>query len=259
MGRSWKSTKNTGNYILIITEMKDLFIGEGNRNIPWGIDKGDLSAAILHEVKNRFVVLSGLLSTIPSAHIPEHDTPLHAAQALAQWVSGLIAQALIVYRAETSGHMYLNAINSYSPQEFVRELAMEAIILSHGRLSITAAASDDFPWVWYFDRNLLELAIMNAIHNCLKYAKRSIHLELSIEDEMLKLTVSDDSWGYPLHILQSDMNDVKDVSAGTGLGLRFAHMIAKAHTDKGRSGFIRLRNEIGEWGITRACFEILIP
>lgn len=227
--------------------------------ISWGMNNNDLSATILHEVKNRLVVLMGLLYSISPTNIPEHDTPLYDTQSLAQWVSGLITQALIVYWAEISGHMYLNDINSHSPQEFVREIAREAITLSRGRLKITAFASDDFPWVWYFDRNLLELAVMNAIHNCLKYAKSNIHLELSIEDEMLKLTVSDDSWGYPQHILQSDMDDIKDISAGTGLGLRFADMIAKAHTNKGRSGFVRLRNELWKHKEERACFEILIP
>jgi hypothetical protein len=55
-----------------------------------------------------------------------------------------------------------------------------------------------------------------------------------------------------VHILRSDISDVKDVKAG--LGLRFANLIAKAHANNGKFGFVWLYND-GE----RAVFEILIP
>lgn len=95
---------------------------------------------------------------------------------------------------------------------------------------------------------------MNAIHNCLKYAKQDVYFQLGTEEGMLKISVSDDSGGYPEHILKSDVSDVKDVRAGTGLGLRFAHLIASAHKANGKTGFVRLRND-GQ----RAVFDILIP
>lgn len=95
---------------------------------------------------------------------------------------------------------------------------------------------------------------MNAIHNCLKYAKNDVNFHLDMEDGMLKISVSDDSGWYPEHILKSDVSDVKNTKAGTGLWLRFANFIAKTHTSNGKSGFVRLRNEC-----KRAIFEILIP
>ena len=130
----------------------------------------DLSHAVLHEVKNKLVVLNELLSTIPSTENPEHDTPLSRAQSLCQQISGEAIQILILYGAEVSGQMYLNLADLHSPQEFVTELAQTAISLSNKRLSVRANADENVPSEWYFDRNLLNLAVMNAVHNCLKYA-----------------------------------------------------------------------------------------
>lgn len=228
-------------------------IDEMSKRVTWA-QTSELSHAILHEVKNRLVILNGLLSTIPPTGNPEHDNPLNEALSLCQRVSGEAIQTLILYWADVSGNMYLNAKDIYSPLEFVAELAQAAISLSWNRLIIEACAEDDVPNEWSFDRNLLNLAIMNAIHNCLKYAKTDVRLKLSMEDDMLKISVSDDSGWYPEHILKSDVSDVKDVKAGTGLWLRFANFIAKAHKKDGRSGFVRLCNDGN-----RAVFEILIP
>lgn len=171
----------------------------------------------MHEVKNKLVVLNELLSAIPNVQNPEHDTPLGKAQSLCQQISGEAIQILILYGAEVSGQMYLNLADLHSPQEFVTELAQTAISLSNERFRISASADDDVPMEWYFDRNLLNLAIMNAVHNCLKYAKNEIRFVLGMEDGMLKISVSDDSGGYPEHILTSDVSNVKELKAGTGL------------------------------------------
>jgi signal transduction histidine kinase len=198
--------------------------------------------------------MNELLASIPFTEKPEHDTPLTQAQSLCQRISSEAIQILILYRAEVSGNMYLNAVDIYSPQEFVAELAETAISFSRGRLKVTAHADDDVPTEWPFDRNFLNFALMNAVHNALQYAKSEVRFELGMEDGMLRIGVSDDSGGYPEHIIASDVADVKNIKAGSGLGLRFANFIAKAHENNGKSGFVRLRNEEN-----RAVFELLIP
>ena len=70
---------------------------------------------------------------------------------------------------------------------------------------------------------------------------------------MLCLAIEDDSDGYPPHILQAVADDKPLNSSGTGLGLRFASLIAKAHKNDGRTGSLHLRNQDG------AVFEIRVP
>ena len=74
-----------------------------------------------------------------------------------------------------------------------------------------------------------------------------------MEGGMLCLAVEDDSDGYPPHILQAVAEDRPLNSSGTGLGLRFASLIAKAHENEGRRGTLSLRNQNG------AVFEIRVP
>lgn len=87
----------------------------------------------------------------------------------------------------------MNSVDLYSPEEFVVELAETAKYLSNGQFKITATKSDKVPLLWCFDRTHLHLAVMNAVHNCLRYAKTEIVFSLGVENDMLKISVIDDS------------------------------------------------------------------
>ena len=69
----------------------------------------------------------------------------------------------------------------------------------------------------------------------------------------VNFTIEDDSAGYPEHILNAVAEDKPLSSSGTGLGLRFARMIARAHHNDGRTGSLSLYNRNG------AVFEIRLP
>lgn len=142
----------------------------------------------------------------------------------------------------------------HSPCDFIIELANVTMGHARNRLEITADADENVPDIFFFDRSLLELAIMNGVYNCLKYAKTNIHFGLGMDDGMLKISISDDSGGFPSQILECNIDEMKPTKGGTGLGLHFASLIAQAHKAPGKSGFLRLRNEDN-----RAFFEIFIP
>ncbi len=141
------------------------------------------------------MILNGLLSSIPHQKNPKHNAPLTKAQSLCQQISSESTQILILYRAEVSGRIFLNSVDLYSPEAFVVELAQTAKDLSNGQFKITATKSDEVPSniQWCFDWTHLNLAVMNAVHNCLRYAKKEINFSLGIENDMLKISVIDDS------------------------------------------------------------------
>jgi K+-sensing histidine kinase KdpD len=110
------------------------------------------------------------------------------------------------------------------------------------------------PDLWFFDRALVEMAMINAIHNSLSHARSVIRIEADMVDGCLAFTVRDDSAGYPdTHPGQRIGGDESYSSRGTGLGLMFARMIAEAHENQGRIGELRLNNDNG------AVFRFMLP
>ena len=144
-------------------------------------------------------------------------------------------------------------IDAYSPHYPTAEIAKRAETLPKGLMRIQAAVDAAVPPIWFFDRNLADIAISNAVHNSLVYARSVITIRADLVDGMLGLSVRDDSNGYPTHILEALANGEPFASGGTGLGLRLAQMIAEAHANKGQCGQLRLANAPG------AVFSLLLP
>ncbi len=216
-----------------------------------GFDTNDLLAALLHELKNNLALLSMTLEGIPRQGAAEHDQPLDAARLQCRQVSERLHQTLLLYKMDNR-RLALD-VDAHSPVDFAQELAGTAKSLSAGRLHVEIAVDPDVPALWFFDRNLVEMAMMNAVHNALAYAGNRVTIHLGMENGQLGITVRDDSKGYPEHILQSEDEDKPYPSKGTGLGLLLSRMIARAHVNEGRTGSLRLGNDHG------AVFTVLLP
>lgn len=214
-------------------------------------EQQDLYAALLHEMKNNLVLMAISLGRVPKTGSVEHDQPLDEVKLLCQRASERLMQALFVYRSDQGGAL-LNAVDAYSTEDFIQELAIQARAL-RSDLEVTTELDPSVPAIWFFDRNMLEMALMNALHNSLAYARKAIRITARVEEGMLCVAIADDSDGYPEHILHAVDEDKPLQSNGTGLGLRFARMIARAHSNHGRTGFLSLYNRDG------AVFEIRLP
>lgn len=215
------------------------------------LEHQDLYAALLHEMKNNLVLMAMTIERVPHTREADHDQPLDEARMLCQRVSERLMQALLIYKSN-SGGMVLNAVDAYSPEDFVNEMARQARYLRTSH-QIETCIDPAVPPIWFFDRNLLEMALINAIHNSLSFAREHIRIRARMDDGMLCLAVEDDSDGYPPHILEAVAQDRPLNSSGTGLGLRFASLIAKSHENDGRRGALSLRNDNG------SVFEIRVP
>lgn len=215
------------------------------------MDARDLYAALMHELKNNLGLLAMTLDRVPHAGTEPHDRPLDDARLLCQQVIERLRQALLLYKA--ADHGLAMEIDAYSPHEFLAECGDEAVSLVRGRLRVEVELADDVPAIWFFDRNLVDIALGNAIHNSLVYARSAIVIRADLMDGMLCFTVRDDSNGYPAHILEALANGEPFASGGTGLGLRLAQMIAEAHSNRGRIGELRLVNDPG------AVFSLRLP
>lgn len=214
-------------------------------------DSSDLFAALLHEMKNNLALLSMTLDGLEGAGDGDQAEQLYTARLLCQRVIDRLSQSLLLYKKDQQ-RFVLN-VDANSTVDFVSELARTADSLAGGRFVIEASVDDDVPPLWFFDRNLVEMAMITAVHNSLSYAARRIEIGASLLDGRLCLTVRDDSDGFPAHILDCLADDRPFSAKGTGLGLTFARLIAAAHDDRGRTGELRLANDRG------AVFNLLLP
>jgi len=214
-------------------------------------DQNDLSATLIHELKNHLSLLALTIDNIPLQNDKAHDKPVEDARLLCQQVVDRLQQALLIYKA-VNGQIR-PSIDAYSPEDLIRELSDTAVALSRGGIEIATHIDSNVPPIWFFDRNLIEMALLNAIHNSLAYARTKITLAASIHEEMLSLSVKDDSTGYPEHVLNNVDAGSPFRAVGTGLGLQFAKLIVQTHVNKNRVGTLRLSNDAG------AVFQLLVP
>jgi len=214
-------------------------------------DSTDLYAALIHELKNDLSLLSMTIESIPQQGETAHDTVVDAARLQCQGVVDRLQQALQIYKA--SNQQIQPAIDAYSPHDAVREIHDRAAALARGRIQVKAVLAQDVPEIWFFDRDLVEMALINAVHNALTYARSSLHIEANMLEGYLALTVRDDSPGYPDTVLAGAATDMSAHTKGSGLGLQFSRLIAQSHENRGRQGQLRLYNDQG------AVFCLLLP
>jgi signal transduction histidine kinase len=214
-------------------------------------EQADLYATLMHELKNHLGLLTMTIDSIPMHGEASHDDVVDAARLLCQRVVERLQQALLIYKA-ANGPIH-PAIDAYSPDDLLRELRDTADSLAHGRLQVDIRLDPAVPAIWFFDRSLIEMALLNAIHNSLAYARSTICVGAEMDAGGLVLSISDDSPGYPEHILNSVASGAPYQATGTGLGLQFAKLIAETHVNQGRVGELRLSNESG------AVFRMWVP
>lgn len=211
----------------------------------------DFYAALIHELKNNMSLLSMTLESIPVQGEPSHDATVDAARLLCQEVVERLQQALWIYKADKQ--QIHPRIDAYSPHDLLHAIKNRTESLSRGRFQVEVMLSPNAPALWFLDRDLIEMALINAIHNSLTYARTRIRIEAEMVDGYLALSVRDDSAGYPDHILTSVATNAPYRSTGTGLGLQFSRLIAQSHDNQGRLGELRLHNDEG------AVFCLLLP
>ena len=214
-------------------------------------DGNDFYAALIHELKNSLGLLSMTIDSIPVRGEPAHDEPVDSARLLCQEVVDRLQQALLIYKA--SNQPIHPNIDAYSPHDLLRAIGARTESLSRGRFRVETVIAPDAPAIWFFDRDLIEMALINAIQNSLAHAHSSIRIEASLQEDYLALTVRDDSAGYPEHVLDSVAANTPYRATGTGLGLQFSRLIAQSHDNQGRRGELRLHNDEG------AVFSLLLP
>lgn len=217
---------------------------------PAPLDMNALAAASMHEVKNLLGQLTLSLDGIAEIGCPGATEQLSGARFACRRIVDRLGEMLTLFKLE--GGRFTPNIDAHSPIDFLEDLLHEAQTLTAGRLTI-AMQHEQAPPFWFFDRDLVQNALMNALHNALGYARTRITVSATQDGEYLVLRVADDGPGFPPALLQDTLDAPRSSQQGTGLGLYFANSVAQAHQNKGRAGKVALANEGG------AVFSLRLP
>lgn len=209
-----------------------------------------LIAAAIHDAKNG---LNALNTWIAEAQRKHPSPALQEAQAVAARVGAQLVELLALYR-ESEGSLRL-AIDDHDLTDFCSDVCSEFTLPANSSLRLeTNFSAAETIGAWAFDAYQVRLVLLDALRNAARYASAAVRFELKQTADGLCFTVSDDGPGFPAEVLQGAETTMD--SGSSGLGLRFARLIAGRHsTPNGRHG----RIELGNANASGAEFRLYLP
>lgn len=179
---------------------------------------------------------------------------LAAARMVTRRLSDRLGQVVTLERLARRGAIRADA---WSPVELLEELVHEARSLVGGRLAVEVQSPDLVPQSWFFDRELVSLALHGALHSALVHAAAAVTLELRMEQGYLGFGIGDDAGSFPAELVaQAQRPPERGECNGNALGIHFARLVATGHVSRDRRGSVQLANRPGGAG-TR--FTLWLP
>lgn len=231
----------------------------GSKHVTSSIDFSSVLAAAVHDMKNSLFLLIQSIEALSHALPAENSLAQEQVANVHYEASRLntnLVQILSLYRAE------LESLPITVDECFVFDLVQDVLgsnTLYIKQKDIAIEVAIDSELNWYLDEELIYLLLNDAIINAMRYGTSKIKVSAIPEDTHLTLKVEDDGRGYPDDMLNKSHEHLADfeLSQGrTGLGLFFAKLIAKAHSQGENKGTIALSNG-GVYG--GSVFEVKIP
>jgi len=183
--------------------------------------------------------LAGELTLLLDRGLAEAEC-LPAARLVTRRLSDRLGQAMVLERLLRPGGIRPDA---WSPTDLVEELEHEAVSLAGCRLTISVVAPDLVPQYWFFDRELVAMALHNALHSALVYARSAVTLELGLDGGYLGFGILDDAGAFPAELMSEVPPPVERGECnGNALGIHFARLVAANHASQGRRGRVELTN-----------------
>jgi hypothetical protein len=165
---------------------------------------------------------------------------LPAARMVTRRLSDRLGQVMTLERLMRPGGIRADA---WSPIDVVEELEHEAVSLAGSRIAINVNAPELVPQFWFFDRELVSMALHSALHSALVYARATVTLEFRINDGYLGFSVLDDAGSFPAELLsEAPPRAERGECNGNALGIHFARLVAASHVSSSRRGRIELAN-----------------
>lgn len=212
-------------------------------DVPPRPDIDTFLVSSIHDMKNSLAVMASYLETALRQTTADRS-PLRrdTAQALyeARRMDDNLLQLLTLHQLVREAYP-LDPME-HELGEFCRELGERVAGLARQR-DVTLNLDCPAELFWWFDRELVFSAVLQALHNALIYTRRRIDLHCQARDGMLEFRVEDDGPGYPPALLAEagaiGRGECREAGS-TGLGLYYSGVVARLHENHGRRGLVRL-------------------
>lgn len=193
--------------------------------------------------------------TLLLRRLPGNEPGMRAVRMITARIADRLGQALALERVAAAEPGL--RVDAWSALELIEELEHEAVALAGGRLAVQLAATQIVPLTWFFDRELVSLALRNALHAALAHAHAAVALGLELREGYLGFSVSDDRGGFPPELIEeTPPNPEVGELNGNALGVHFARLVARRHVAGARHGRLELRNRPDGNG---TCFTLWLP
>jgi len=216
-------------------------------------------ASAVHDMKNSLSMLlhsvEQMCDELPEEWKQRQNTT--TVQYEAERVNSYLVQLLGLYRLQNE--MLSLHVDEYFPLDVLEEqVAHYEAMFKDKDISLTIDC--DANLAWYFDREIILGVLNNALNNASRYTKTRIEISAILEEKFLKIEIHDDGEGYPQRLLDATpgeiINNINFQTGSTSLGIYFAAMVTKLHTQGDRQGSIKLSNG-GKFG--GGVFTINLP
>ncbi len=222
-------------------------------------DMASFLASSVHDMKNSVsILINGLdktLSSADAASFPSY-TGLVQMNYEAKRINDKLVQLLALYKLGQKSY-------PFDPQflplnEFLQNIAtLNTDLLKSQEITLEIHVDPDLHW--YFDEDLVNGVIGNALNNATRYAVNKICLSAKENNGILEIHVEDDGGGFSNAVLEESIGSMRNInfqSRNTGLGIYFSSIVAKLHRNHGKFGKVKLENGGSLGG---GCFILYIP
>jgi len=216
-------------------------------------------ASAVHDMKNSLSMLlhsvDMMCDELPDEWKQQHNTA--TVQYEAERVNSYLIQLLGIYRLQDKN------LSLHIDEHYLDELLDEQSAHYQGMMqakNVSLSIEVDSNLAWFFDREIILGVLNNALNNASRYTKKAIEISAVVEDDYLVISIQDDGEGYPQAMLEANpgeiLNNINFSTGSTSLGIYFASMVTRLHTQGERCGYIKLSNG-GKFG--GGVFSIYLP
>lgn len=215
-------------------------------------------ASTVHDMKNSLSLLGSQLDSI-AQRLSDDDANKECVAGIRYESSRInlsLMQLLSLYKIDSQ--QFHVQVSEVEVADFIEDcVAAHQQVANSKGISIDIDCDDSL--IWFFDPDLVGIAVNNVIGNSVRYTRSKLSVRVRLLDQRLLIEISDDGEGYPEIMLQDPehfMQNINYSTGSTGLGLFFSATVAHFHQRKGNQGSIKLTNDSPLGG---GCFSILLP
>ncbi len=216
----------------------------------------DILASTIHDMKNSLSMVINTLDELSSENRGQDDKRLSTLQHESKRLNNNLIALLSLYKID-NGRLSAN-IEEINVADFLEEVMIDNRTLAQAK-DVTLEYDCDDMLVGYFDEWLIRGVLNNLIGNGLRYTSSRILIRAEMADGYLVLRIEDDGAGFPQQMIDAQAAFNRNETLGEGqtqLGIYFAAMVARAHKNGDKTGYIELSNNER---LSGGCSSIRLP